>query len=132
MARTSIGKGEAAVLRAGTHLPALDGVRGIAILLVLALHLTLLQPLRGVDWLVYSLARTGWAGVDLFFVLSGFLITGILYEARGREGALRTFYGRRFLRIFPLYYGFLMVAFGLGPLVAPASEWLARAAPDQL
>lgn len=116
----------------GTHLPALDGLRGVAILLVLAMHFTMLRPLGTADAVVYSLARTGWMGVDLFFVLSGFLITGILFDSRDRANPLRTFYARRFLRIFPLYYGFLIAVFGLGPLLAPRSEWLARVGPDQL
>lgn len=122
----------AALPGAGVHLPALDGLRGIAILLVLAIHFTVMQPLGPGDRVVFALARTGWIGVDLFFVLSGFLITGILLDSRERDRPLRTFYARRFLRIFPLYYGFLLVVFGLGPLVAPESEWLARSQADQL
>lgn len=69
------------------------------------------------------MARFGWAGVDLFFVLSGFLITRILAESRGARNYFRVFYVRRFLRIFPLYYAsllLLVVLFGVG---ARESAW---------
>ncbi|MBT9458116.1 MAG: acyltransferase [Burkholderiaceae bacterium] len=87
------------------HLPALDGVRGLAILLVMLFHL----GLPG-----FSL---GWAGVPLFFVLSGFLITGLLIEEKGAKFSsyLRSFYVKRTLRIFPLFYAYL--AFNLALLV---------------
>lgn len=84
----------------GRHLPSLDGVRGIAIILVLLWHA---WP---TPWTVY-----GAVGVDLFFVLSGFLITGILADARDSTHRARTFYVRRALRIMPLYYGVLFLVF---------------------
>jgi len=86
----------------GKHVPALDGVRGIAILLVLYQHF--------VPVVFHGLPMFGWTGVDLFFVLSGFLITGILYDAKGGTSYFKNFYMRRVLRIFPLYYG-VLVAF---------------------
>lgn len=99
------------------HIPALDGVRGIAVLAVMALHFTILVPATPGERLLVAGIGGGWAGVDLFFVLSGFLITGILLDARGGEGYFRTFYARRSLRIFPLYYAFLFVLFVIFPLL---------------
>ena len=86
------------------YTPALDGLRGIAIILVLFHHFTILKPVAAVDHALADLALAGWSGVDLFFVLSGFLITGILIDARGSDRYFTSFYARRTLRIFPLYY----------------------------
>ena len=84
--------------------PALDGLRGIAILLVLLHHFTILEPTTAVEGWLANIALIGWSGVDLFFVLSGFLITGILVDARDSDRYFTSFYARRTLRIFPLYY----------------------------
>lgn len=92
---------------------ALDGVRGIAIALVLFHHHVYYSNIDRTFWYdlqIFKLADTFWLGVDLFFVLSGFLITGILYDAKSSDHYFRNFYGRRILRIFPLYYGFLLLA----------------------
>jgi peptidoglycan/LPS O-acetylase OafA/YrhL len=101
------------------HVPALDGVRGMAIALVMACHAVgSLRPTGTLDSIIVEIARSGWMGVDLFFVLSGFLITGILLDARGRPDYFRRFYLRRTLRIFPLYYAILGGLFIVLPLVA--------------
>ena len=100
------------------HLPVLDGVRGLAILMVLLFHFvgnTL--PISGIERVIVGVANYGAYGVELFFVLSGFLITGILYDARGTPQYFRNFYMRRTLRIFPLYYGVLVLVFFVAPLI---------------
>ncbi|MGO8718500.1 MAG: acyltransferase family protein [Acidobacteriaceae bacterium] len=101
---------------ARSHVPALDGVRGLAILLVLVSHLMLFNNHTGSRFgdSLSALRGLGWVGVDLFFVLSGFLITGILYDTLHDPHYFRSFYMRRFLRIFPLYYGFLFFLLILG------------------
>lgn len=81
------------------HYPALDGLRGVAILLVVFLH----------NFGFMNYFFFGWLGVDLFFVLSGFLITEILINSVGQPGYLKKFYARRILRIFPLFYLALIV-----------------------
>lgn len=103
---------------AARHLPALDGVRGLALLAVLAFHFVAHGPGEAA-WpaSVRTVALGGWAGVDLFFVLSGFLITRILLASRGKTGAMRVFYARRALRIFPLYYT-LLALLTVGLLIA--------------
>jgi peptidoglycan/LPS O-acetylase OafA/YrhL len=108
----------------GTHLPALDAVRGLAILLVTVYRFNLGpdDPSLPGRW-TFRLFGLGTAGVDLFFVLSGFLITGILYDAKATENYFRNFYMRRLLRIFPLYYGVLFLAFVVGPALAPTSTF---------
>lgn len=102
----------------GGHLPALDGVRGLAILAVLLFHFgTPPNPKGPVDAAITWLFAYGALGVDLFFVLSGFLITGILYDSRTDPAYFRNFYMRRVLRIFPLYYGVLIIVFVVVPAI---------------
>jgi peptidoglycan/LPS O-acetylase OafA/YrhL len=93
------------------HIPALDGLRGIAIISVILVHANLFfggQFGAGPNSRLLAVTfGAGWVGVDLFFVLSGFLITGILCDAKGSRGFLRNFWARRALRILPLYFGYL-------------------------
>ncbi|MCA9224377.1 MAG: acyltransferase, partial [Planctomycetales bacterium] len=106
----------------GSHLPALDAIRGLAILLV-TLYRFRLGPDDGM-WFehVYThVLSLGERGVDLFFVLSGFLITGILFDSKSDRHYFRNFYMRRSLRIFPLYYGVLLGCFVILPIVWPAN-----------
>jgi peptidoglycan/LPS O-acetylase OafA/YrhL len=103
----------------GEHIPALDGARGLAVLMVLAHNFNVIGgALSAPANAVGLLMDLGWVGVQLFFVLSGFLITGILLESRDADNYYRAFLGRRALRIFPLYYAVLLVAFVVVPLVA--------------
>jgi len=110
----------------GGRLKSLDGVRGVAILSVIAYHTLLIADRPAILPTLWSaVMNSTWAGVDLFFVLSGFLITGILIDSRQESGYFRNFYARRTLRIFPLYYSVLIAVFVLPPLVA--SRWLPAA-----
>ena len=85
-------------------------MRGCAVLLVLFHHLgNNLEYALKVRHSTLWPGRIGWIGVELFFVLSGFLITGILHDSKGTPGYFRNFYARRVLRIFPLYYATLLV-----------------------
>lgn len=118
----NLGDAEAHASRKAKHIPELDGVRGIAILLVLIYHFgaNISAPTK----LLYYAQQGflfGWAGVDLFFVLSGFLITGILLDAREQPRYFSNFYIRRVLRIFPLYYLYLVLLLFLG--VTGAAGW---------
>src|ERR1039457_3059498 len=103
-----------------SRIPALDGLRGLAILLVILCHAYIFQgtnvyldktALKN----VWGLARFGWCGVELFFVLSGFLITSILFKTKESPQYFKSFYGRRAVRIFPLYFAVLLI-FYYGPI----------------
>lgn len=96
-------------------IPQLDAVRGLAVLLVL-LHNTDRYP----SHYLHLISDNGWMGVDLFFVLSGFLITGILLDAKQSEGYFKNFYARRCLRIWPLYYAVVFFMFVIVPFVRPS------------
>lgn len=90
------------------HIPALDCIRGLAVLLIILFHFF--------DFVIF---KFGWVGVDLFFVLSGFLITGILLDSKSATYYYRNFIVRRILRIFPLYYFVLLISLIVVPLVWP-------------
>jgi peptidoglycan/LPS O-acetylase OafA/YrhL len=95
------------------YVRSLDGLRAIAILLVMSVHYH--QRFGG-----------GWMGVQLFFVISGFLITGILLSAKDRSGVgeyLTRFYVRRSLRIFPLYFGFVALLAVLYAVLGLPDDW---------
>jgi peptidoglycan/LPS O-acetylase OafA/YrhL len=120
--------------RAGRHVPALDGVRGLAILLVLVYHCVLyagMHPLGEFERAARALGSFGWMGVDLFFVLSGFLITGILLDSKESPNYFRAFYMRRVLRIFPLYFVFLAAFLWVLPLVREMGPGFAQLKDQQ-
>ena len=94
-------------------IPQLDAVRGIAILLVLMVNTSEKYPSLHLE----HFFGNGWMGVDLFFVLSGFLITGILLDSKHSKDYFKNFYARRCLRILPLYYSVLVLMFALVPFL---------------
>jgi peptidoglycan/LPS O-acetylase OafA/YrhL len=96
-------------------IPQLDAVRGIAILLVLIHNTDSFPSLH-----LRTISAYGWMGVDLFFVLSGFLITGILLDTKRSNSYFKNFYARRCLRIWPLYYCLLIFMFVIVPHVRPS------------
>ncbi len=108
-------------------IPQLDAIRGLTVLLVL-IHNTDVYPSLHLG----LIAANGWMGVDLFFVLSGFLITGILVDTKKSGGYFRNFYARRCLRIWPLYYSALLFMFVVVPLLRPSEAqtvFAARSSP---
>lgn len=106
--------------RASSHYPALDGLRGLAILLVI-LHNADASSSELWLWPFRAVSHAGWIGVQLFFVLSGFLITSKLLEAQGSENYYSAFFARRILRIFPLYFAVLVVALLIIPQLVDLS-----------
>lgn len=97
------------------HIPQLDVLRGIAVLAVMAYHCSGNVPSLHLAYIFHY----GWTGVDLFFVLSGFLITGILLGTKDHPRYLQNFYARRILRIWPLYFCLLAFGFLAVPLIHP-------------
>ena len=108
------------------HIPALDGLRGLAVAAVFVLHYHPDETLGPVALqLLDRAALLGWAGVSLFFALSGFLITGILWDSLGQAHWWRNFYIRRSLRIFPLYYMVLCAVAVIAVVIG--APWMATA-----
>jgi peptidoglycan/LPS O-acetylase OafA/YrhL len=103
------------------HIDSLDGLRGIAILLVFFFHYLPRNSHNPLSWL----ASVGWSGVDLFFVLSGFLITGILYDTRKATNFFKVFYARRALRLFPLYFFAVSIVLVVAALLHIPMNWKA-------
>ena len=112
---------------------ALDGMRGLAALGVMLLHFSLqLRPEHLPLKALKNVLVTG-PRLELFFILSGFLVTGLLYDAKGRERYFRNFYARRMLRILPLYYGALTILFVMPHLIsAPGAAAFQVPLDDQL
>lgn len=116
--------------RPGVHVPALDGVRGLAAALIFLYHYG--GGAKSPHFVLHCFGRAlqlGWAGVSLFFALSGFLITGILWDSFGTAHWWRRFYIRRSLRIFPLYYTALLGAILAAAMVGASRSSLVAAWP---
>src|SRR5260370_5071244 len=91
------------------HIAELDGLRAVGMAVVLLNHFWM----EKMNLFLYELGQLGWIAMDSFFVLSGFLIAGILLDTRDKHDYYRTYYIRRALRIFPLYYLVLLILAGL-------------------
>ncbi len=111
----------------GSHLKFLDGLRGFAVSYVLLYHFmpkTLSLLNKGFIYKIWdAFWSMGWSGVDLFFVLSGFLITGILYKTKNNKNYFKNFYLRRVFRIAPVYYSLIIIMLYYGQSVS-AFYWL--------
>ena len=103
------------------RIPELDGIRGIAIILVIGCHYEVFARQ------VWGLPKFGWVGVDIFFVLSGFLITSVLLNLRSRDDSFRVFYSRRFRRILPPYIIFMALIYTMSALLGDHSLFRIRA-----
>ena len=109
--------------RTQRYIPELDGIRGLALLMIFTNHYAGFSGNGTVIAYLSGATKSLWCGVDLFFVLSGFLITGILLDARGTGNYFTKFYARRSLRIFPLYFAVLGFTFFILPsLIAMTSD----------
>lgn len=119
--------------RAGRHIPALDGIRAVAILLVIPHNVDVMSTSYPVfDYPAAALLHAGWIGVQLFFVLSGFLISSNLLDSRGSSHFFSAFFARRALRILPLYFTVLGVVVILAPALLPIPQLLRDTLPHQV
>ena len=113
--------------------PSLDGIRGVAIILVLLHNLPEGLPIDFVGGHLFGIVRsTGWIGVQLFFVLSGFLITDGLLQAQKSSNYYQSFFARRTLRIFPLYYAALAFLLVFLPLIGAQPAKISSTAHNQI
>jgi peptidoglycan/LPS O-acetylase OafA/YrhL len=120
------------LLLGGKQVPALDAIRGLAILMVTYYRFGGGSPEYASVGDGLPAHSLGSRGVELFFVLSGFLITGILYDSKPQPNFFRNFYARRTLRIFPLYYGVLLLGFVFLPALSSlAATWYSEARAEQ-
>lgn len=118
-------------MKSQARIPELDGLRGLAIIMVLVCHFAEWGDYQGVNILIrilLAISFLGFTGVDLFFVLSGFLICGILLDNRDSLNYYKVFYIRRSLRVFPLYYALLtffsLIVLASAHDVLDTPEWL--------
>jgi peptidoglycan/LPS O-acetylase OafA/YrhL len=110
------------------HVRALDGIRGLAVILIYVYHVSMFFSAHTPSaTLLHRIAARCWVGVDLFFVLSGYLITGVLLRAKNADNYYQVFYARRVLRILPLYYvvmfASMLVAHDWPPIKYQAWFW---------
>jgi len=113
---TMVAKDTPAAAQGFLRIPQLDGLRGLAILLVIIWHyfsFSLLPQAGSLSAYFMDILRLSWSGVDLFFVLSGFLIGGILIDNQQAKNYFHVFYLRRALRILPLYFSWLLLFYVL-------------------
>jgi peptidoglycan/LPS O-acetylase OafA/YrhL len=117
----------AVAVRADQRIPSLDGLRAVASLMVVAYHFGphIVRTQSPFSFL-HALPQLMWSGVDLFFVLSGFLIAGILLDARQSSNYFKVFYIRRAFRIFPLYYLVLFAYIGTVAILGERTGQLGR------
>lgn len=109
------------------YVPELDGLRAAAILSVMCIHTASRFQFLHLD----GAFAFGWIGVDLFFVLSGFLITGILLDSGASKHYFRNFYARRILRIWPIYFLLIFIAFAVFPLISARQPYLMEHLPHE-